>query len=258
MFVREEALAQEDQKSSSANKIVVGSVEWKKLKEKERAEGQNNEDERKPRIPAKEVNGKMFSGQWVVIEDGLHGFNQADNDVSYDLIDYSTLPRQTARIGGHSILASSHFLPNEANAASGNRRKSKAPLNSGGDNIVTAEVTGVAYSALTIEKRTPDGLSSINVICEGVTLFPPGKIWIARALLCINRVLFPDFRRVIELSNGSEFVTTAGEEEEDLQDVSNIDLCGQIGDYLADMKINEIAPSTELMSLVDALFLDFL
>eukprot|EP00981_Chlorochromonas_danica_P003149 scaffold630_cov188-Ochromonas_danica.AAC.6 len=277
MFVREEASAQQDQNSSTNNnnKIIVGSVEWQKLKEKEQKQQQllqaTEEEEKRQRVPVTEVNAKMFSGQWLVIEDGLHGFSQEDNDISYNLIDYSILPRHAAKIGGHSILSSSHFLPSNKKKENTKRKRRSSSSNSNGDSkVVTAEVTGVAYSALTLERKNPDGVtSSISVICDGVTLFPPGKIWISRALLCINRILFPDFRRVVEQSNEeSELLTTTtttraagngnGDEDEDLQSVSKLELCGQICDYLVDVKINEIAPSTELMSLVDALFLDFL
>eukprot|EP01031_Cornospumella_fuschlensis_P023422 gene23422-28420_t len=106
---------------------------------------------------------------------------------------------------------------------------------------------GVAYNTLMLSAV---GRHQLNIACEGITLFPPGSLWISRALCCIGKSL-GEAEELVRWVKGDAAGRMVANGEDPL------DLCEAVRVLLGTLKERFICPNSLLMDKVNALFAEF-
>jgi hypothetical protein len=216
--------------------LVPGSITRKEHnKEKyKKASGTNDESERPSSRDEEEqdnvieVNAAPCVASWkahrgfasdsVAVEDE----EILKEEVSLMDITYSSTGWDSAMLSSRSILTTSHcVVDNYAN-------DSVHPM------------YGVAFYTLSINNSR----GGVNVMCEGVTFFPPNQSWILRGLLCIGKKLIPTAETVLDSQHSRIYSPMSTR-------------CRRVRQLLIDLKRKSFQPDKDLIAAVDELFSDF-
>eukprot|EP01031_Cornospumella_fuschlensis_P026120 gene26120-31541_t len=106
---------------------------------------------------------------------------------------------------------------------------------------------GVAYNTQIMLSAVSRRMS---IACEGITLFPPGSLWISRALCCIGKSL-GEADEVVRWVRGDATGRKIAKGEDPLE------LCEAVRVLLGTLKEGYICPNSLLMDKVNALFAEF-
>jgi hypothetical protein len=218
-----------------SKKAVPGSKDWQAQKDKEAQQLDGDDSRRTTGVVASIIGAKNSSSAWSIVSSSASSVMDEEDDEKFHpnaTKNLSESPWLFAVVSNRSIIASSNVV-------------SKIPEMS--------LLAGVAYSATVV------GAKRTMVSCEGVTLFPAGQVWISRALLCIGKRLASNAETIVERENESQQGRISEKKDVgEVKGISRLQRCRDIRERLRGLKDRYLAPSNDLIELIDGLFADFL
>lgn len=176
-------------------------------------------------------------GTWTVLGNTDYAHELLDGR-EHPLLDLTKRSWLSARVSSRSVAGHSCNLPDP--------RSNEHSLQ-----------TGVACSV--VQYVDPTRANDVSMLCEGITLFPPGNEWISRGLMCIGMCINVDPAVEAYFATMHSTGAVVGRVPKEVAgSLSSLLKCASIRQALRNINKGKLAPLPEVIETVDGLFRDFI